>query len=163
MTDRTSKLDAVEIQVQPRRPEDDSAIRGLLESAELPFEDLSPELLERFLVARASGGAVVGVVGLEVFGRFGLLRSLVVHPAQRGSGLGALLVEHLERRARTAGVTELFLLTTTAAAFFTARGYRTLARTGVPAEVAASREFQSLCPATAVCQGKRLAERGPGP
>lgn len=145
----------------PRRQEDDPAIWALLEAAELATADLSPGLLERFLVARAAG-VVVGAVGLEPFGRVGLLRSLVVHPSHRGLGLGGAMVAQLERRARVAGVEELYLLTTSAAAFFEARGYRPLDRSQVPSSVAASTEFRSLCPASAVCLCKHLGCDGAG-
>jgi amino-acid N-acetyltransferase len=151
----------VDFDVQPRHPEDDAAIRELLEAAELPTGDLSSELLERFCVARAPDGTVVGAIGLESFGHVGLLRSLVVHPSQRGYGVGSALVEQLERVARTAGLTDLFLLTTTAADFFAALGYRKVDRGTVPAQVAASEEFRALCPASAVCQAKRLVSQRP--
>jgi amino-acid N-acetyltransferase len=149
----------VRVEIVEREPEHDAAIRALLEEAELPSADLSPDLLARFLVARDLDGVVIGTVGLEVFGSAGLLRSLVVRSTRRGGGLGGLLVDHLERAARGAGVADLYLLTTTAAPFFAARGYRTLDRGRVPPAVAASGEFRLLCPASAVCQHKRL---GPG-
>lgn len=145
----------------PRRPEDDAGIRALLEAAELPTADLSSGLLERFLVARADG-VVVGAVGLEAFGRAGLLRSLVVDPAARQSGVGTRLVEALVALARSAGVDELYLLTTTAAEFFEACGFRRVVRSAVPSAVAASAEFRGLCPASAVCLWKRLAPHAMG-
>ena len=147
----------MDIDVQQRRPDDDAAICELLELAELPTADLSPDTLRGFLVARAPGGTVVGAIGLESHGHAGLLRSLVVHPSQRGYGVGSALVEELERRASAAGVTDVYLLTTTAATFFAARAYRPLNRSEVPPEVAASEEFRSLCPASAACMFKRLA------
>lgn len=151
----------MDIEIVLRRPEDDLAIRALLEAAGLPIADLSPGLLERFLVARADG-VVVGAVGLELFGQYGLLRSLVVHPAQRGFGLGAAMVAQLERLARAAGGEELYLLTTSAAPFFQARGYRPLDRSQVPSPVAPSAEFRGLCPSSAVCLCKRLGPGGAG-
>lgn len=153
------KLDAVTVEIVRREPEHDAAIRALLEEAELPAVDLSPDLLARFLVARDPDGVVIGAVGLEVFGEAGLLRSLVVRSTWRGGGLGGLLVDELERAASAAGVTDLYLLTTTAAPFFAARGYRAVDRGRVPSAVAASGEFRVLCPESAVCQHKRL---GPG-
>jgi len=146
----------VRAEIVRREPEHDAAIRALLEDAELPTRDLSPDLLARFLVARDRDGCVIGAVGLEVLGAAGLLRSLVVHSAWRGHGLGELLVDHIERAAQAAGVTDLYLLTTTAAPFFAARGYRDLDRGRVPTAIAATGEFRSLCPASAVCQHKRL-------
>jgi hypothetical protein len=48
----SDKLEVVGIEIVPRRPENDGAIRALLEAAELPAADLSTSLLESFLVAR---------------------------------------------------------------------------------------------------------------
>jgi amino-acid N-acetyltransferase len=146
----------VEIHPQPRRPEDDAAILALLKAEGLPTGDVSAEVLEGFVVARDLDGAVIAAAGLQVHGRFGLLRSLVVIPARRGIVLGKVLVEDLERRASAAGVGELFLLTTTAAGFFEALGYRRLDRAQVPPQISATAEFRSLCPASAICQAKRL-------
>ena len=69
-------------------PGDESAVLKLLADAELPVEDLSPGKLKHFLVARTNDGSLVGAVGLEPFAEVGLLRSLVVNPSRRGSGLG---------------------------------------------------------------------------
>lgn len=59
-----------------------------------------------------------GVVGLEVYGKVALLRSLAVSATSRGNGYGKDLVARAERYAQSLGVTEIYLLTTTAATFF---------------------------------------------
>jgi amino-acid N-acetyltransferase len=135
-------------------PADAAAIAALLRGAELPHEDFAGHLAQ-FLVARR-GGAVVGAVGLERHGRNALLRSLVVAPAQRGAGVGGRLVNRLEGRARHLGVRRFYLLTTTAEAFFARRGFRRIARAAVPAAIAATREFRSLCPVSAVCMARAV-------
>lgn len=108
------------------------------------------------LVALGEGGAVVGTVALETYGDDGLLRSLAVHPAHRGWGVGARLVAALEAHARDLGLDSLALLTTTAAPFFAARGYREVERAEVPKAVRASSEFRGVCPSSATCFVKRL-------
>jgi hypothetical protein len=52
-----------------------------------------------------------------------LLRSLVVDPRARTTGIGSQLVAHAEAYARARGMPSIYLLTTTAEAFFAARGY----------------------------------------
>lgn len=141
------------------QPGDIPAIADLLRGAALPHEDFAAHLAH-FLVARRAG-KVVGAVGFERHGRTALLRSLVVAPARRGTGLGGRLVSRLTAEARRIGVTRFYLLTTTAEAFFAKRGFRRIARGRAPARIAATREFQSLCPVSAVCMMRPLAAAKP--
>ncbi|MBI2516605.1 MAG: GNAT family N-acetyltransferase [Opitutae bacterium] len=140
------------ITITPARPADEPAIRALLQAADLPHEDFAAHLAY-FLVARQDG-TVVGAVGFELHDRDALLRSLVVAPVRRGAGLGDRLVHELITAARRACVARLYLLTTTAENFFARRGFKRIAREHVPAAVAVTPEFLSLCPASAVCLTK---------
>ena len=137
------------ITIGPAQRTDEPAIRAWLRAAGLPDEDFADHL-DNFLVARREG-VPVGAVGFERHGRAALLRSLVVAPGQRAAGLGGELVRRLHATARAAGVERFYLLTTTAEAFFAKRGFVRVAREEVPAAVAATPEFQNLCPAAAVC------------
>lgn len=65
------------------------------------------------------------------------------------------LLAAAEARARTEGVTTLYLLTLTPA-FFDHRGYHPVARDAVPEAVAASAEFERLCPGDAACLTRAL-------
>lgn len=135
---------------------DESAVRQLLSDAELPVEDLSLGKLKHFLVARTNEGAVVGVIGLEPFQEVGLLRSLVVHPSRRGSGLGRELTRHLQVYAGKMGIKILYLLTVTAAGFFPKLSYQVVQRAEVPEVIAATKEFRDICPVSALCFSKVL-------
>lgn len=138
-------------------PHDEVALGVLLQSCELSTEDVTPEMLEHFLVAHLDK-ALVGCVGLEVLeGEVGLLRSVAVDEAHRGTGLGKELVEAMEEHARKQGVQELYLLTTTADAFFTSLGYRKLTREAAPAGIAATTQFSELCPSSSCLMAKRLS------
>ena len=141
--------------LRPATEADSEIIRDLLERSGLPTSDLSNSRPE-FVIA-TSAGQVIGIGALQHFGSAALLRSVAVEPERRGSGVGRLIVAELERRARTAGVTELILLTLTARDFFDRLGYRAKDRAQVPPAILESAEFRSLCPASAICLGKRLA------
>lgn len=130
-------------------------VMALLDEAGLPHADLTPTHLAHFRVLR-DGDDLVGVVGLEVYGEAALLRSLAVAPGRRGEGLGGRLVDAAEAHARTLGVDTLYLLTTTAADFFAARGFAVTDRAAVPEAIAGTHEFAALCPASAVCMARRL-------
>lgn len=132
-----------------------AAVRAILQGAGLPTADLTSAEALRFWVLEV-GQSLIGVVGLERFGAFALLRSLTVALNYRQRGIGRQLVARLEREARADGVEQLMLLTETAEKFFREIGYEVIDRLQVPAEIKQSAEFRSLCPASAVCMSKVL-------
>jgi amino-acid N-acetyltransferase len=75
----------------------------------------------------------------------------------RGNGIGDQLLDAVKARARLQGAESLYLLTTTAAAFFSQRGFVQLDRNDAPAALQASREFQGACPASATMMVAVLA------
>lgn len=131
-----------------------NAVLDLLATEKLPFKDISA-CLEDFLLA-IDGDKMVGVVGMERYGTYGLLRSLVVHPCYRSKCIASLLINNLEEIGNKSGITILYLLTETAAVYFEKRGYKYSFRNEVPDEVQASKEFSSLCSASAVAMHKKL-------
>lgn len=138
-------------------PDDWSDIRELLVESGLPVEDLDPDNLGRFLVAE-DGDELVGLIGLQVLGKTGLLRSLVVATQARKAGLGGKLVGALESAAQTAGITELWLLTIDADGFFARQGFDIVDRATAPEQIRQTQEFSTLCPGSAYLMTKRLAE-----
>jgi len=137
------------------RAADWNDVRRLLDDAELPIDDLGPDLLERFLIAELDD-EVVGLVGLEVYDTTGLLRSLVVAKKSRSSGLGKKLVGGLEAAAQAAGIRDLWLLTIDAEKFFARQGYDIVTRDAVPDSIRLSEEFTNLCPDSAFLMMKDL-------
>ena len=133
---------------------DRPAIEELLNAAGLPLDGLEAAL-PAAVVARDDGG-VVGCAAVEDHGSVGLLRSVCVAPDFRGTGLGRQLVTAAERLAAGHGLTELYLLTETAEAWFPRLGYRVTTRASVPAELTASPEFTDACPDNAAVLYKRL-------
>ena len=95
-------------------------------------------------------GMVVGAIGVERYGDYGLLRSAVVTETERGSGLGARLTRERLDWGRAQNMRSIYLLTTTAAPFFERIGFARIDRHEVPAEVQAAPEFATICPASAV-------------
>jgi amino-acid N-acetyltransferase len=120
---------------------------ALLTAAGLPSSDLTEPLLEHFVFS-GPRDAPTGLVGLELYDRVALLRSLAVAPDAQRSGLGSALLEHAEGYAYAHGVRALYLLTTTAERFFMGRGYRRTSRESCPAPIRSTSEFASLCPAS---------------
>jgi amino-acid N-acetyltransferase len=142
------------ITLEPTTGSDLERVEALLERNDLPYEDVRTGEGEFFLAS--ADGEFVGVGGLETHGAEGLLRSVVVSASRRGRGLGAALVAELEARADDRGVDSLYLLTTTAAAFFERQGFEAVERDAAPPAVRGMTEFRDLCPASATCMRKIL-------
>lgn len=124
-------------------------IQHLLESESLPTPGVS-EHLKHFLVAE-SGGTIVGAIGLEVYGNTALLRSAVIASDEQRKGIGSLLYDHNLAQARSLGVKRLILLTNTAEAYFTRKGFKRIDPKSVTGPVTTSIEFTGACPAHAAC------------
>lgn len=142
--------------VRLQRADEDALgyVERVLDRNDLPSGDVRAKP-DCFYVA-TSGGDPVGVGGIEVYGTDGLLRSVVVEESVRGTGYGSTLVDALETTAHDDGVSALYLLTTTAAGFFAARGYDEVDRVEAPDAIRQTTEFADLCPDTATCMLKSL-------
>ncbi len=133
----------------------ESSVKRLLSEAKLPTADLTPEKLQTFFGCE-SGGSLDGVVGLELYGNVGLLRSLVVAPLRRSRGIGSALVAHAEGFAQARGVGSLYLLTTTAEHFFRQLGYERVSREAAPPEIQRTTEFSGICPVSSAFMVRQL-------
>ncbi len=130
------------------------SIVAVLEAEKLPVDDL-PETLDNFLVA-TEDGQVIGVIGLETYDVYGLLRSLAVMPEYRNRGVAGKLIEHLESLAASGGLKVLYLLTETAPGYFERKGFQKITRYEVPDEVKRSSEFSHVCPVSAIAMKKSI-------
>lgn len=130
-------------------------VKQLLKGAGLPFGDV--EEPGRLFYRLDLAGAPVGWAGLEPYGADALLRSVVVLDHIRGRQHGRLLVSAMAAEAQRLGAERLWLLTTSAAGFFSKLGFDTATRQAAPPRIQASAEFASFCPASAICMVLRLA------
>jgi amino-acid N-acetyltransferase len=128
----------------------------LLTECGLSVADISGPSPPRFFGVRVDG-ALVGVVGIELYPPVALLRSLAVAPAFRVRGLGRELVAHAESFCTARGVTTLYLLTVTAEAFFLKLGYLRASRDAAPAAIRATSQFSGLCPCSAAFLSRDIA------
>lgn len=144
------------MQIRSAKNSDLSAVETLLAESDLPTEGVRDNF-SSFVVADDQG-AIAGAIGLEKYGSAALLRSAVVSPGHRGSGVGRRLVEQLLERAEEAGVDELYLLTTTAEKYFPRFGFTATTRAQVPEALKSSAEFRGACPETAVVMTRRIGE-----
>jgi amino-acid N-acetyltransferase len=137
------------MEIRPARREDLDAVRSLLVEAALPADGLEDQFGSAYAVAVESR-RLTGAAGLERYGEYGLLRSVVTAPDRRGRGIGEALVRDRLRWAGQEGLEAVYLLTTTAVGYFPRLGFIPVERETVPAEIRRSREFSSVCPSSAV-------------
>jgi len=114
------------------------AIQDLLRTSDLPVEGVA-EGLARFLVAETDG-LLVGTAGIEMDSGCALLRSVAVEPAARGEGVGIELVRQALRLASVSGAQSVYLLTTSAAGFFSRFGFVPALRAEIEAKFPDSHE-----------------------
>jgi amino-acid N-acetyltransferase len=143
------------MKIRSATSDDLNAVANLLSASNLPLDGVK-ENFSSFVVADDQDG-IVGAIGLEKFGSVALLRSAVVSPEYRGSGVGSKLVEKVLERAEEDGIEELFLLTTTAENYFPRFGFTRTTRSAVPLAVKASAEFQGACPDSAAVMTRRIS------
>lgn len=147
MTPSTPPSRAASYSIRTATESDLAGIQELLRTNDLPTDGVEAALCG-FLVAE-SERRIVGVVGMEACGPYGLLRSTAVAPEWRGHGIARQLVERIIAEAESRGVHALYLLTTTAERYFPSFGFRVTTRDTVPDEIRATEEFTGACPASA--------------
>lgn len=131
-------------------------VGALLVTCDLPVADLRDDGNVCFFGFRHES-ELLGVIGVEVCGDFGLLRSLAISAAHRGNGLGQKLVADAEAWAARSSLKALYLLTTTAGHFFERLGYVELSRSEAPRAITETPQFAGLCPASSIFMGKGLS------
>ena len=136
-------------------PADKNQIRRLLSECELPTLYIHRHL-KSFVVARA-GKKIVGVVGVEVYGRTGLFRSLCVDKAYRGRGIARMLNEKLLAYARTREIDRLYLFTLYAEKFASKLGFRKIDRKRIPKSIRSTWQFRkSHSYPSVICMMKKI-------
>lgn len=143
------------IEVLPARADDLVPVLGLLKAAGLPTSGVVDAFPHGYVVAHLAA-ALVAAAGLEVHGKNGLLRSVVVNPALRRAGLARKLATRLLDAGQEQRLDAVYLLTTTAPDYFARLGFERVRREDAPDELKCSSEFASICPASAVCMTRRL-------
>ncbi len=123
-------------------------IQRLLESYDLPANDCT-EHLSNFIVAE-SNHAIVGVGGFENCDSLGLLRSFAVNSSHKGQGIAEEIFYLVKAKAINSDIKQFYLLTTTASKYFERFGFTICSRNDIPNPIKATKQFNELCPSTAV-------------
>jgi amino-acid N-acetyltransferase len=133
---------------------DFASLCNLLEAEHLPTIDLHKELPHFFL--KTMDDKIVGSIGLELYGKSALLRSMMVTPHHRNEGIASELIGELLSYAKKNGVHDVYLITNTAEEFFSRKGFIKINRTEVNKEILSSQEFNGLCPTSSAVMQIRI-------
>ncbi len=143
-----------EIKIRSANQNDFDAVAILLSAEKLPVDDIDSSLNNFF--AAVDGNEIVGAIGLEVYGKYGLLRSMITNSAYRNKGIAAKLVQRLFEHAQSLSLKEIYLLTETAEKYFANKGFAAVQRDHVPEAIKQSQEFSHVCPSTAIVMKKEI-------
>ena len=125
----------------------------MLKKNNLPTEDINPGT-QLFVIEE--NDSVIGTIAVEYNFDVALLRSLSVCEQKRNSGIGQMLVAFIENYVQKQGVQSIYLLTTTAEAFFSKKGYESVDRNVVPDFIKNTKEFSIICSASSTLMKKEL-------
>lgn len=146
------------VHIRPATAADQEDIVALLATNDLPTADV-PECIEAFSVFEVEGDQI-GAGALVPYDDVALLRSVVIDAEVRNQGFGTTCCRRLLDSAAAQGIEAIYLLTTTAEAFFEDLGFEAVDREVVPAPIRETRLFSELCPtaATAMCYPSDTAD-----
>ncbi len=133
---------------------DVDVIKEILTVSGLPAVDCD-EHIDNFIVIEEKGG-IIGVGGLEIHGSIALVRSIAVVPEYRGKGLARMIYKLIEDKARGLGISELYVITESAAEYFKRFGFVVIERCKVPGSIAETRQFKELCTSSAMVMNCKL-------
>ena len=120
----------------------------LLRDNQLPSDDCAIQLDAFFGIF--DDARLIAAGGLEAAGDYALLRSIVVDAEFRSMGLAARLTEFFIAEASARRLQALFLLTETADCYFSRFGFVPAERDEAPVAITETRQFDVLCPESAV-------------
>ena len=138
-----------ELTFLPLPPQQRDEAASQLAAAGLCSHDLQQPKVELFAVQK--DGYTIGYWGYERYGRATLFRSLLLKPAYRQQGYGSQIWQQAKALLRQQGIRKVYLLTDTAADFFSRLGFVVVARESAPPAIRQTSEFATFCPSGSVC------------
>lgn len=130
------------------------AIIHLLASNALPTADIYEKNITLFV--GLIDNEIVATIGIEQYDKVALLRSLCVKEGFKNQKLGAKMLSYLLSFCATEKIKTLYLLTTTAEHYFVRYGFKKISRDETPKSIQNTREFQDICPASAIIMELKL-------
>lgn len=130
-------------------------VTSLLASLDLPSSDLTGKD-NLCLFGIYNDNQLIASAGIEMMNDLGLLRSVAVKPSYQNQGIAKKLVTFTEAWAKERGITELYLLTTSATEFFKPLDYVLISRSDTPQLIKETTQFSQLCPCSSSVMKKSI-------
>ncbi|MBL6449956.1 GNAT family N-acetyltransferase [Fulvivirga sp. 29W222] len=127
---------------------------SLLTENGLPSEDF--DISSFHVIGALSEKELLAMAALELYEEHALLRSVAVCTDRHKTGLGTCIIKEMIKESQKLNLSKLVVLTETAEGFFNKLGFKVTDREKVPNAVRQSKEFQHICPASAVCMTLQL-------
>lgn len=121
----------------------------ILKQNDLMYEDIRSNNIELFFAYK--NNIFTGIIGLERFNNLGFLRSLVILEEYRKKGCGREICIGLLNYAKSKGIKEVYLLTTTAKNFFEKINFNLVKPEKIPKAIKNTGQFSYFCPDSAAC------------
>jgi hopanoid C-3 methylase len=121
------------LKIKLAKPNETKKVGNLLKKCNLSTEGLK-EQINNFYLAELNNG-LVGSIGLEIYGKYGIIRSTAVLPQYRKKGIGAKLAKKMIDFAESRGIDEIYLKTENEEKFFSGIGFRRITPDRIPAEI----------------------------
>jgi amino-acid N-acetyltransferase len=144
----------MELNIQISEPKDLTTVTEFLTTYNLPISDLAEDNIQLFLAHDEE--ELIATIGLEKHKNTGLLRSLAVKENYRNLGVADKMLKGFFAVCKSQEISDVYLLTTTAEHYFKKRGFLQVDRKSVPSAIRQSREFRSICPASAVAMHRKV-------
>jgi N-acetylglutamate synthase-like GNAT family acetyltransferase len=138
-------LSGVDYVIRQATVKDYPDLAHILSDAGLPTAGVEANL-DYFLVAEnAQDKEIIAVIGMERSEQYGLLRSLAVRPKWKKQGIAKELVKQAINKAKSNGISELYLLTETAGNYLSRFGFIEIFRTNIPEKLLDKSALNNAC------------------
>ncbi|MCA0988983.1 GNAT family N-acetyltransferase [Guptibacillus algicola] len=125
--------------VREATSEDEETVKNMVRRSGLEV-DLLPDI-ESFLIAETEAKELFGVIGLEKYGRSGLLRALVLNSAESTSERLLRFFDQVIAYAKKCSLDELYLTSNEESFFFQVFGFSTISREELSVDIKQNRLF----------------------
>jgi len=143
------------LEVKKLKDDETGGLQHLLKSDQLCFNDINEQGV--YLFGVHLNDELIGYFGYEVFNTQALFRSMVVVPGARNKGYGSLIWNQAKEQLLIEGISDVYLLTNTAAPFFSKLGFEEIIRASAPEPILGTTEFKEFCPADSVCMKIKIS------
>ncbi len=144
----------MDINIRQADKADLADIIKLLDNNNLPTIDIPNSSIQLFI--GSYNCSTIGVIGIEIYEKTGLLRSLAVQESFNKLKVGTKLINKLFDHIKLNNIRDVYLLTESAEDYFTRFEFEKVDRSIVPGVIMETREYKDICPNSAVVMHKNL-------